>query len=155
MAEAALEMIKEQIPDGWYLLFMHALFFNMFQSLRDDRADMVVSERVKDLLAFAAALDEVALFEDRELVADRGLRHAEGFRKVADADFRVLMVELAHSRLLFMVEFYRSLTCSTRIAFKTAMTMPPTSAKMASHMFAMPRAPRTRQISFTPMELRR
>ena len=38
------------------------------------------------------------------------------------------------------------------MAFSTARTMTPTSAKTASHIFAMPSAPRARQASFTPRE---
>ena len=37
------------------------------------------------------------------------------------------------------------------MAFSTAMIITPTSAKIASHMLARPRAPRARQSSFTPM----
>ena len=45
---------------------------------------------------------------------------------------------------------YRRLTNRARMALSTASTMTPTSAKMASHMFATPSAPSTRQTSFTP-----
>ena len=34
------------------------------------------------------------------------------------------------------------------IAFKTAITITPTSAKIATHMFAMPKAPRMRHANF-------
>ena len=46
--------------------------------------------------------------------------------------------------------FSRSLVYSARVAFSTAMTMTPTSAKMAVHMLAMPSAPRMRQMPLTP-----
>ena len=38
-----------------------------------------------------------------------------------------------------------------QIAFNTARIITPTSAKIASHILAIPTAPRIRQISFTPM----
>ena len=40
-------------------------------------------------------------------------------------------------------------TNRARIAFKIARIMTPTSAKIAAHIFAIPRAPRARQINFT------
>ena len=40
---------------------------------------------------------------------------------------------------------------SARMALSTHSTMTPTSAKMASHILAMPRAPSARQISLTPI----
>lgn len=43
----------------------------------------------------------------------------------------------------------RSRVYSARVALSTASTMTPTSAKMAVHMFAMPRAPSTRQANLT------
>ena len=46
---------------------------------------------------------------------------------------------------------HRFLTNRARMALRTARTMTPTSAKMASHMLARPRAPRTRHRAFTPM----
>ena len=36
------------------------------------------------------------------------------------------------------------------MAFNTASTITPTSAKIASHMFAMPNAPNSRHAVFTP-----
>ena len=42
-------------------------------------------------------------------------------------------------------------TARHRIAFSTQRTITPTSAKIASHMFAIPSAPSSRQISFTPI----
>ena len=41
-------------------------------------------------------------------------------------------------------------TTMARMAFSTAITMTPTSAKMANHMSAMPKAPKMRQDAFTP-----
>ena len=49
------------------------------------------------------------------------------------------------------IQACRCLVKSARIAFRTAMTITPTSAKMASHMLAMPNAPRIRQSTLTPM----
>ena len=46
---------------------------------------------------------------------------------------------------------YRFFTIRHLIAFSTQITMTPTSANIASHMLAMPSAPRSRQASFTPM----
>lgn len=46
---------------------------------------------------------------------------------------------------------YTRFTKRARTAFKTAITMTPTSAKIASHILAMPSAPRSRQINLTPM----
>ena len=39
---------------------------------------------------------------------------------------------------------------SARMAFNTARTITPTSAKMASHILAIPNAPKSRQSNFTP-----
>ena len=49
------------------------------------------------------------------------------------------------------IQHYSFLTNSARMALRTARTMTPTSAKMASHMLAAPRATRARQASLTPM----
>ena len=49
----------------------------MLQTLRDDRADMIIGQRVEDGLAFAAGFDQLALFEDAQLVGDRRLRHVQ------------------------------------------------------------------------------
>ena len=46
---------------------------------------------------------------------------------------------------------YSLFTNNARIAFNTARIITPTSAKIASHILAIPTAPRIRQISFTPM----
>ena len=46
---------------------------------------------------------------------------------------------------------YIFFTNNARIAFNTARIITPTSAKIASHILAIPTAPRIRQISFTPM----
>ena len=46
---------------------------------------------------------------------------------------------------------YSLWTNKARIAFKTARIITPTSAKIASHILAMPMAPNARQINFTPM----
>ena len=46
---------------------------------------------------------------------------------------------------------YRFFTNRVRIAFNTAITITPTSANIATHIFAMPSAPSSRQISFTPI----
>lgn len=45
--------------------------------------------------------------------------------------------------------YHLSLTFRQRMAFNTASTITPTSAKIASHMPAYPRAPRIRQIALT------
>ena len=44
-----------------------------------------------------------------------------------------------------------SITRSARIALQTAITITPTSAKIAIHIFASPSAPSARHTSFTPM----
>lgn len=49
----------------------------------------------------------------------------------------------------FFVFRYASFTFRHLIAFSTAMTMTPTSAKIAAHMFAIPIAPRIRHTAFT------
>ena len=46
---------------------------------------------------------------------------------------------------------YSFFTNSARMALSTARIITPTSAKMASHILAMPSAPRTRQMSLMPM----
>lgn len=51
--------------------------------------------------------------------------------------------------ILFYISYF--FTNSARIAFTTAMTITPTSAKIAIHILAMPRAPSSRQISLIPM----
>ena len=52
-----------------------------------------------------------------------------------------------------IIDTYNSnfFTNNARIAFNTARIITPTSAKIASHILAIPTAPRIRQISFTPM----
>ena len=52
-----------------------------------------------------------------------------------------------------IIDTYNSnfFTNNARIAFNTARIITPTSAKIASHILAIPTAPRLRQISFTPM----
>ena len=47
--------------------------------------------------------------------------------------------------------FYNFFTNSARIALSTAMIITPTSAKIASHILAIPTAPSMRQISLMPM----
>ena len=57
-----------------------------------------------------------------------------------------------HKQSLFLIiSFYRRFTKRVRIAFRTASTMTPTSAKIATHMFAIPTAPRIRQITLIPI----
>ena len=51
-------------------------------------SDVVVVERVVDHLAVAAVADEARALQDGELVADRGLAHAEHGGEVADAELR-------------------------------------------------------------------
>lgn len=57
--------------------------------------------------------------------------------------FRILCSIAVQSFMIFFV-------FSARIAFKIAITETPTSAKTASHIFAMPSAPRSKTRSFTP-----
>ena len=50
------------------------------------------------------------------------------------------------------VETLEDCDCNkARIALSTAITMTPTSAKMANHIFAIPSAPRIKQITLIPM----
>ena len=46
---------------------------------------------------------------------------------------------------------YKFFTYNVRIAFSTAITITPTSAKIAPHMLAIPKAPRIKQITLIPM----
>ena len=55
---------------------------------------------------------------------------------------------LANHLALYNYSFF---TNNARIAFNTARIITPTSAKIASHILAIPTAPRIRQISFTLM----
>ena len=51
---------------------------------------------------------------------------------------------------LIKVSLYKSFTRSTRIAFKTASSVTPTSEKTASHIVAIPKAPSSKTNPFTP-----
>ena len=53
--------------------------------------------------------------------------------------------------LPFIFYLFLSETNNIRMAFNTASTMTPTSAKMAAHIFAIPKAPKIRHNTFTPM----
>ena len=62
---------------------------DVFHALRNDRADMVVGERIKHALPLAPAFDELAALEDAQLVGHGRLRHAQRLGQIADADLRL------------------------------------------------------------------
>ena len=53
----------------------------------DDGADMLVRERIIDVLPFPPELDQIREAERLQLVGDRRLRHAEQLRQIAHAQF--------------------------------------------------------------------
>lgn len=60
---------------------------DMHESNIENIHDMLVVERVEDIFALTAAFYEVIIFEQLELVRNRGLCHVNGFSNVVDADF--------------------------------------------------------------------
>ena len=61
----------------------------MLHALGDDRADVLVRERVKHAFALPPAFDELAALENAQLMGDRGGRHLQSLGQVADADLRL------------------------------------------------------------------
>ena len=55
----------------------------------EDVDDVLVVERIVYVFAFAAALHQVVVLQEFELVRDGRLRHADGLCDVVDADFVV------------------------------------------------------------------
>ena len=53
----------------------------------DDGADMVVRQRIIDVLPVPSELDQIREAERLQLVGDRRLRHAEQCRQIAYAQF--------------------------------------------------------------------
>ena len=96
---------------------------------------------LKVTLALAASPDIVSNPTDIVLVLDRS-GSMDGSPPAAVRFFLLIWGKVA---------VYRFLTKRARMALSTARIMTPTSAKMASHMLAMPSAPSTRQISLMPM----
>lgn len=53
-------------------------------------------------------------------------------------------IRIEYRIFIFSLFYYKLCTRSARIAFKTAMIITPTSAKIAAHIFAIPTAPNAR-----------
>jgi hypothetical protein len=66
-----------------------SVFLDMFETLIDNGSDMGIRQRIKDRFAFPARLHQLALFEDLQLMGDRGLCHIECLSDIADTDLRL------------------------------------------------------------------
>ena len=69
-----IEKGSAYLPRPYRILLQLA---DMLHALRDDRADVVVGERIKHAFPLAPALDELAALEDPQLVGDGRLRHPQ------------------------------------------------------------------------------
>ena len=65
------------------------LLLDMLTALPDDRADMIVSQRVEDRFAFPPAGHQLGTLEDLELMGNRGLCHSKNFRQITNTHLRL------------------------------------------------------------------
>ena len=63
------------------------LLFDVLDTHRDDRSDVVVREGIKDVLAVPPARDQLRVSQDPELVRHRGLRHVQRVRQFCHGVF--------------------------------------------------------------------
>ena len=139
----------------------------MFDALGDDIVDMVVIQRIVDRFAISALFDEFRIFKDTKLMGDGRLVHIQKIGDLVDvsllADETVKDTDPGRVRkaleqfrnieqdVFIHFLFHRFFTLRARIALMTAITMTPVSAKIASHILAIPKALRIRQTTLTPM----
>ena len=137
----------------------------MFDPLGNDVVDVIIIQGIVDRLAVPAVLDELAVLEEAKLVRDRRLIHLQQFGDLCDAP--PFFKEAVHDAypcgigkvleqfrhivecILVCCFAHRSFTPNALMALMTAITMTPTSAKIASHICAMPSALRTSVMSLT------
>ena len=143
------------------------LFFNMFNTLRYYVVYMIIVEGVEYRFSFPAVFDQLGVFEETKLMGDGGLVHLQEFADLGHASFlfketiedadpggiREILEQLRYiveSVFIYFID-HRSFTPNARMAFMTAMTMTPTSAKIAIHICARPKALRISVMTLTAM----
>ena len=64
---------------------LFSIFFYMFPSLVDNRADMIICQRIENRFSLSAALYQFILFQNTKLMRDCRLSHIQCFSEIADA----------------------------------------------------------------------
>ena len=64
---------------------LFSIFFYMFPSLVDNRADMIICQRIENRFSLSAALYQFILFQNTKLMRNRRLSHIQCFGEIADA----------------------------------------------------------------------
>ena len=64
---------------------LFSIFFYMFPSLVDNRADMIICQRIKNRFSLSTALYQFILFQNTKLMRNRRLSHIQCFGEIADA----------------------------------------------------------------------
>ena len=138
----------------------------MFDTLGDDVVDMIVIQCIVDGLAFSPVADELAVLEDPQLMGDSRLIHVQKLSYLIDASFRIdqtvqdpdpgrvckVLEQFGdiEQDILFIL-FHKFFTLMALMALITAMTMTPTSAKTAIHIWASPKALSISTSTLTPI----
>lgn len=79
---------------------------NMHESNIENIHDMLVVERVEDIFALPAAFYEVVIFEQLELVRNRGFCHIDRLGDVVDADF-IISYRAKYFHSCFIAEHFK------------------------------------------------
>ena len=139
----------------------------MFLAHRNDGLYMIVGQKIDHGLSIPSGSDQLGRPEDLQLMGDGGLVHLQEFADLGHASFlfketiedadpggiREILEQLRYiveSVFIYFID-HRSFTPNARMAFMTAMTMTPTSAKIAIHICARPKALRISVMTLTAM----